>query len=218
MLSRHLTAVVGIIFYTHLINAIPATALVSPDSHPVLYSWSTDPVCTTTAKKADCATAYAEICAHATFTQSTNVTVGDCTALYWYDAGNNIPTAAECTATYEQILATSIGGALGYNNAKHRTNDPLYAVYPADGNANCFKAPGDTSPVLAPNEMPGGGMLSTCPVSTSRRRRALDALERRGDAENGDDDGIVRCMIEEGIWGVECNLVCMATVTASSWM
>ena len=142
--------------------------------------------------------------------------MGDCTAFYWYDAGNTIPKAAECSAAYIKILATSIGGALGYDAAGNRTNDPLYAIYPKDGNANCFKATGDTSPVLAPDAFPGGGTLPTCPVGTSRRRRALAVLEGRD--QGGANDGLVECAIEDGVFGSACTVICLATVTTASWL
>ena len=200
-----------------LSKAVPTASPLSPYTDSVLYSWSTQSICTTTAIEADCTTAYAALCARANLGVSDNTTVGDCTAFYWYDAGNTIPTPAECTAAYTQILATSIGGALGYNAAKHRTNDPLYAIFPKDGNANCFKAVGDTSPVLAPNALPNGGMLATCPSSTSRRRRALAVLEGRDQAADEDYD-VIECGIEEGVGGVGCTAVCLATVTAASWM
>ena len=214
--QHHLTVVAATLSFVYLTNAIPTASPPTPYPDSVLYSWSTEPVCTTTASQTDCTTAYAALCAGLNLGVSANTTVGDCTALYWYDAGNTIPTAAECTAAYQQILATSIGGALGYNAAKNRTNDPLYAIYPKDGNANCFKVAGDTSPVLAMNTLPNGGTLATCPVSTSRRR-ALKMLERRNQAED-EDDGVIECIIEDGAWGLGCTAVCLATVTATSWM
>lgn len=198
------------------INAIPTAPPPSPvDS--VLYSWSTEPECTTTATQNDCTAAYAALCARTNLDVSDNTTVGDCTAFYWYDTRNTIPTAAECTAAYTQILAISIGGALGYNSTKDRTNDPLYAIFPKDGNANCFKATGDTSPVLAVDALPNGGTLATCPVSTSRRRRALDVLEGRDRAEN-EDDGALECVFEDWAWGFTCTGVCLAVVATTSWI
>ena len=218
MLFQHrLTAVAAIISSAHLIHAVPTASSLSLDSSPVLYSWSTEPICRSAARKSDCTTAYTALCAGENLGISNETTVGDCTAFYWYEAGNTIPTGAECTAAYRQILAASTGGALGYNAAKNRTNDPLYAIYPKDGNANCFKAPGDTSPVLAPDAIPGGGTLPTCPVSSSRRRRALATLEGRDQSED-DGDGVIKCGIEDGVWGVSCTFVCLATVTAASWM
>ena len=217
MLSQSVIAVVSIICFTHLIKAIPTANLPSPYPESILYSWSTESVCTTTARKSDCTTAFASLCAREDLGVSGNTTVGDCTALYWYDTANTKPTAAECTAAYTQILTASIGGALGYNASQVRTNDPLYAIYPKDGNANCLKAAGDTSPVLAMNALPGGGTLPTCPVSTSRRRRALELLEGRGQT-NGEDDGVFGCAIEDGVWQLGCTAVCLATVTTASWM
>ena len=225
MFTQHATAVASIVFcfLTHCINATPTTALWPPYPNTVLYTWSTDPQCSTTALKIDCASAYTSLCARgrAAFTMSANVTVGDCTAFYWYDANNTIPSTAQCNAAYERILIASIGGALGYDANQKRTTDPLYAVYPSDGNANCFKAQGDSSPVLAPDALPGGGTLPTCPVSSSRRRRraVLDKLERRQEVGLvGESDGVVGCAIEDGAWAITCTAVCLATVTAASWM
>lgn len=222
--QHHLTLVAATIFSAHLIKAIPTASplslylasSLSPHPNPVQYSWSTEPICKTTARKSDCATAYQALCARPDLGVSDNTTVGDCTAFYWYDTGNTIPQAAECRAAYTKILATSIGGALGYDAAGNRTNEPLYAIYPKDGNANCFKATGDTSPVLAPDALPGGGTLPTCPVGTSRRRRALALLEGRG--QDGANDGSVECVVEDAVWGSACNLVCLATVATTSWL
>ena len=215
MLTQHrLTAIAATIFFAHLTNAVPAAPSLSLFPKPVLYSWSTDPACQTTATKADCATAYEALCARPDLSVSDNTTVGDCTAFYWYDKGNNLPTAAECTAAYSQILTASIGGVSGYNADKNRTNDPLYAIYPKDGNANCFKATGDTSPVLARDVLPGGGKLATCPISSSRRRRALAMLEGRDE----EDDGVVKCIVEDGVWALSCTAVCLATVVTTSWL
>lgn len=212
-----LTALTATISFAHLIEAIPTTSLLFPYADSVLYSWSNQPICTTTVSKDDCTTAYAAICARGNLTTGHNATVGDCTAFYWYDAGNTIPTTAECTAAYTQILATSIGGALGFTAAQNRTNDPLYAVFPRDGNANCFKAAGDTSPVLAANELPNGQTLATCPASTSRRRRALAVLAGRDEAGN-EDVGALECVFEDGVWGLACTGVCFLAVAGTSWM
>ncbi|CAF9934918.1 MAG: hypothetical protein ALECFALPRED_006178 [Alectoria fallacina] len=215
--QHHLTTLAATISFAHLVKAIPTASSLSlyPDS--VLYSWSTEPICTTTTRKIDCTTAYAGLCARVNLGVSGNSTVGDCTAFYWYDSGNTIPTAAECTVAYTEILATSIGGALGYNAVQTRTSDPLYAIYPKNGNANCFKAAGDMSPVLATDALPNGRTLATCPVSSSRQRRAVDVLEGRDQAEN-EDDGVIECAIEDGVWGVACSGVCLVVVVTTSWM
>ena len=216
--TDYLTALAASISLFHLINAIPTVSPLSPPyPDSVLYSWSTESICTTTASLTDCTAAYATLCARANLSISDNTTVGGCTAFYWYDADNTIPTAAQCTAAYTQLLATSIGGALGYNAAEKRTNDPLYAIFPKDGNANCFKAAGDTSPVLAADALPNGKRLATCPVSSSRRRRAPKVLEGRDQAET-EDDGVMECIFEDGVWGFACTGVCLAAVAATSWM
>ena len=106
--QHHLTTLAVTISFAHLIKAIATASSLSPYPDSILYSWSTEPVCTTTARKIDCTAAYAALCARVNLDVSDNSTVGDCTAFYWYDAGNTIPTAAECTAAYTQILATSV--------------------------------------------------------------------------------------------------------------
>ena len=75
------------------------------------------------------------------------------------------------------------------------------------------------SPVLATDALPNGGTLGTCPVSSSRRQRALDVLEGRDQAENEDDRVIeIECAIEDGVWGFACSGVCFAVVVTTSWM
>lgn len=217
LVRHHSTAVAAIIFFAHLIIAIPTASSLSLYSSPVLYSWSTEPVCRTSARTSDCITAYTALCAGENLKISNVTTVGDCTAFYWYDTGNTISTGVDCTAAYKQIIAASTWGALGYNAAKNRTNDPLYAIYPKDGNANCFKAPGDTSPVLALDAIPGGRTLPTCPLSSSRRRHALETLEGRDLIEDESHD-VITCYIEDGVWGVSCTMVCLATVTTAAWI
>lgn len=250
MLTEYrLTALAATISFAHLIDAIPAASLPAgvsasvasvssnPDPDSVLYAWSSDPACVSTACATDCQSAYASICnstmlassdsPHQAF--SANATVGDCTAFYWIDAGAKPSTPAQCAASYTQILAAArqpangcggtIGGALGYNAKGRRTSEPLYAIYPAEGNANCFKAPGDTSKVLAASVLPNGiSTLQTCPDSTSRRR-ALNRLEGRdqaADEQQADDN--VECAIEDGVWGATCTVLCLATVVSTSWM
>ena len=95
---------------------------------------------------------------------------------------------------------------MGYDGNNKRLNQPLYLVTPKSGNGNCLKAPGDTSPVLAMNELPGGQSVSTCPTSSSRRR-AVQKLEGRG----------VKCGMEGGFVVGGCSATCITTVTAAGW-
>lgn len=211
-----------------------ATSQPTQSSGSILHTWSKDPSCASKACTDDCKTAYTAVCASTPAELSTaetpfTQTVGDCTAFYWFDAGNTIPTSAQCSAAFAEILESStpgangcggaVGGALGYNGAGSRTTDPLYAIYPSDGNANCFKAPGDTSPVVAENTFPNGATFpATCPASTSRmaRRRALMELEGRQDSQLDNDD--ISCIVEDLAWQAGCNAVCLATVTTTAWM
>ena len=186
----------------HFATAIPTAPAPSSSSAPVFYNWSTSPLCASNTTKPDCTSAVAAVCANQNLTQSIKKTQGGCTAWYWVDAGNTIPTAAECTASYSQVLASSNAfGAVGYNAAQTRTNDPLYAVYPSNGNGNCFKAMGDTSPVLPMDALPNGNAsLAECGAKTKR------------------DLGVAKCFIEDGAWQIFCNGVCMAQVAATSWL
>ncbi|KAM0795295.1 hypothetical protein BDR22DRAFT_826151 [Usnea florida] len=200
MLSQPVIAVVSIICFSRLIKAIPTSNLPSPYPDSVLYSWSSEPGCATTAKQSDCTTAFTSASFLVCPGRPRRKRQHNCGRLYGLVL----------------ILTASIGGALGYNSSKLRTNDPLYAIYPKDGNANCLKAAGDTSPVLAMNALPGGGTLPTCPVSTSRRRRALEFVERQ-EQTNG-EEAEVGCGIEDIAWSLGCTAVCLATITATSWI
>ncbi|MCJ1337993.1 hypothetical protein MMC09_003277 [Bachmanniomyces sp. S44760] len=211
----------AIICCIHLVIAVPSPAADVPLQPSVLYEWSADPKCTdANTCVTDCKQAFAAICQSKDLSVPTNITVNDCTAFYWIDSGNVVPTSLECTAQYTQIVSAAkpgadgcggtIGGALGYTTSANRTNTPIYALYPTDGNANCFKAPGDSSPVLAPNVLPNGAVLDTCPADSSRRR-ALSRLESR-------DFTTAECFIEDAAWGAACTGVCMATVTSTAWL
>ena len=186
----------------------PAPRIKAPPStaQSVLYTWSDDPACASTTTKASCVAALASICTSGGLDQSMKHAVGGCAVWYWFDAGNTIPTAAECSASYAEILATSNGfGSLGYGADGMRTVEPLYAVYPTGGNGNCFKAPGDTSPVLAMDKLPDGKTsLKQCGGAMTKRD-----LEERG-------AGV--CVIENVGWQAFCNGVCLSTVIATSWL
>ncbi|KAK4697395.1 hypothetical protein P7C71_g680, partial [Lecanoromycetidae sp. Uapishka_2] len=230
MLTEYrLTALTITISLAHLITALPSgvsagsvvrAAPITPDPNSVLYAWSNDPACASTACAADCMIAAATVCNSTNLNQSYDATENACSAFYY--PGSTPPTPAQCTASFTQIVAAAqqpasgcggtIGGALGYDSNGNRTSDPLYAIYPANGNANCFKAPGDTSPVLAPDMLPNSSAaIQTCPDSTSRRR-ALDKLQGRGNA------GDAACALEDGVWGFSCTAICLATVVSTSWI
>ena len=226
--TYYLTLLSTAILSADFVQALPTdvvsstTSNVDPES--VLYVWSDDPQCVSTTCASDCTLAYTKICNQAQLTVSYNATEGECTAFYYPIPEATPPTPDQCTASYKRILTIAdqpasgcggtVGGALGYNSSGERTSNPMYAIYPTNGNANCFKAQGDKSPVLAPNVLPnGGGTLnsSTCPVSTSRRR-TLATLEGRDEPVD-----VTECAVEDGVWGFACNTVCLATVVASSW-
>ena len=219
-----LTALVATLSFTHFTHAFPAlpSTPASPYPNSVLYTWSAEPACANTASQTDCTSAITQICANKDLMQDYDVTVGECTAVYWVDPNDSNPTAATCTAAYTQILDAGIGGALGYDDAGNRTGDPLFVVYPkSEGTGNCFKKTGDTSPVVAANIMPNGQTMGQC---TSTSRRALDVLERRQAStttspnDGSDTDGAEECIIEDGVWSIACSAICLATVLSTSWM
>ena len=220
MLNRRILAALAatISLSNALPNQIPGTAAPGNlDSDSVLYAWkSNDPSCTNNAKIADCKTATLNICAGTDLTKNNASTVGDCTAVYWFDAGNTIPSEATCAAAYAQILAAGVGGALGYNANRNRTSDPLYVVYPkSKGTGNCFKLVDDDAPVVAADVLPNGKTLGDCPTTS---RRALAMLEDRQNAPVDPQAGVKECLVEDFVWGGACSAVCLATVVSTSWL
>jgi len=216
MFTHGTLALVATISLTHLINALPQAAPVASVPYPNsdLYTWSaTDVSCKTTASKSDCQSAFSQICSpNKDFTKDYLVTVGQCTAVFWVDPNNSVPTQDICTAAFTQILNAGIGGSLGYNTAGQRTTDPLYVMYPKNsGTGNCFKKGRDTSAVVAANELPNGNSIhqfGNC--GTSTQKRAPDALEPRS-SSNG-----VSCSVDADKWGQTCSSICLAQVAAPS--
>lgn len=205
------------------ITTIISVSLAAPSSSTytgsILYEWSKHPACASTTTVPDCKEAAALVCASENLTVSSTATVGGCTAWYWYDVRNTVPTRKSCNGAYAHILASGIGGALGYSANGSRTNEPLYAIFPSSGNGNCFKAPGDRSAPLAAGTFANGHTLSTCPSSTSRRRAAqvFDSQEHTS-GHDASKDSQRHCIIEETIWGYSCSATCLATVATTSWM
>ncbi|KAL8952258.1 MAG: hypothetical protein Q9222_001822 [Ikaeria aurantiellina] len=198
----------------------------------VFYSWSNDPACDSKACVADCRAAATAVCdSPPPLSRTLNVTVGGCTALMYYATGNTVPTKESCYSAFTYIndagkpntpdgCGGTVGGALGYDKDGKRTIDPLFALYPKDGNANCFKAPGDTTPPKAPDELPNGDKLpwGTCPNrARSRKRNALQRLEKRIEVPETDPAKTITCGIEDIAWQAACNAVCISWVTATTW-
>lgn len=223
MSSRSAVAALAVFLLPALITALPQITDATSPNPTVFHSWSGDPACNSKACVTDCASAAAAVC-DSPLTSSLNVTVNDCTAFYWYNIGNTVPTKESCYAAYTYIndagakgagpggCGGTVGGALGYDASKKRTKDPLFALYPKDGNGNCFKAPGDTSPPTPKDEFTTGAKLSmdSCPDATARRRRsALQRLEGR------ETEG--ECIIEIAAWNAGCTAVCLEWVTATAW-
>ncbi|KAL9016397.1 MAG: hypothetical protein Q9185_006268 [Variospora sp. 1 TL-2023] len=213
MLLGYSVIALAVLLSTPCTTALPQISDATSANPTVFYRWSSDPACISNASTDDCRVAHTAICNAPSLSTSLNVTSGTCTAFYWYDIGNTIPSSDSCYSAYTYINDAgkpgSVGGALGYNKDGKRTMDPLFALYPPDGNANCFKAPGDDSRPKAMNELPNGAKLplDLCPVATSRRRSNVPTLEKR----------ISKCVIQDMVWQTGCNAVCLSWVTASSW-
>ncbi|KAL9049743.1 MAG: hypothetical protein Q9206_005373 [Seirophora lacunosa] len=183
----------SLLLFTSFISALPQISDATSPNPTVFYRWSSDPACVSNASTDDCRAVATAICNAPSLSTSLNATSGTCTAFYWYDIGNTIPTKDSCYSAYTYINDAgkpgSVGGALGYDKDGNRTMDPLFALYPPDGNANCFKAPGDDSPPTAVDELANGAKLpmDVCPTATSRRRSSVETLEKR----------ISKCLIED---------------------
>jgi len=212
--SGTLAALAATISLTHLTNALPQAAPVAPYPNSDLYTWSaTDASCKATAPPSDCQSAFSQICSpNKDLTKDYEVTVGQCTAVFWVDPNNSVPSQTQCTAAFTQILNAGIGGALGYNTAGVRTTDPLYVLYPKNsGTGNCFKKAGDTSPVVPATTLPNGNSIyqfGTCGTNTPKRSPSLSP---RGTSNNG-----AACSVDASKWGQTCSSLCLAQVTAPS--
>ncbi|KAL8711709.1 MAG: hypothetical protein Q9220_003880 [cf. Caloplaca sp. 1 TL-2023] len=220
-------AILNVFIFSSLVAARPQISDATSPNPTVFYHWSDDPACDSKACRADCRAAATAVCdSAAPLSRTLNVTVGECTALMYYATGNTVPTKESCYSAFTYIndagkpktpdgCGGTVGGALGYDKDGKRTIDPLFALYPKGGNGNCFKAPGDTSPPKAANELTNGDKLpwGSCPnAARLRKRNALQRLERRDD-----EDGIVECVVADAVWQVSCNAVCLEWVTATTW-
>ena len=213
-----LIVLVAMVFVSNTVASAPSTHSTTPSPDSVLYTWSNDPSCQSTATAFDCHTAAAQVCVKNLRT-STSASVRGCTAWYWYDVNNTVPIRDQCTKAFSSILASGIGGALGYDALERRTKDPIYAVFPANGNGNCFKKPEDTSPPLPINEFPNGKILSTCPTSSSKRQDTQLLEDRQSSSANGSvKEAQSDCRIEKRIWGYSCSAICLTSVVTTSWV
>ena len=219
MLGYHILLALTTSFTLSYANAAVERNATNSSSRALSLIWSHDAAqCRTNTCISDCQAASAKLCTSSNLTTFHLETVGDCTAYYWYDAGNSLPNAAQCNAAFGQITGPLskpgssndcpgfVGGASGYDTFQKRTNDPVYIVTPINGNGNCLKLPGDNSSVLDTNELPNGQSLSTCPVSSSRRKRELARRQ-----------GSLRCNLESDFVAGGCSTTCVLSVTASAW-
>jgi len=210
-----LTALAATIYLTHLTNALPQAATAAPYPNSDLYTWSADDTsCKTAAPKSDCQSAFAQICSpNKDLSKHYQVTVGQCTAIFWVDPNNSVPSQTQCTAAFTQIFNAGIGGALGYNSAGARTTDPLYVLYPTNsGTGNCFKKAGDTSAVTPANILPNGNSIyqfGSCD-RPSTQKRALDTRQ------SPNTNTGASCSVDASKWGQTCSSLCLAQVTAPS--
>lgn len=217
--------------------ATAADPIVADKAEPksVMIPWSKDPVqCLPTQSCAnDCAKAYKDLCDKVT---AKNQPVGDpmkldvqrfvsgsCLAYYHLNlAQTNKPFAdsASCQRAFADIVTKSqtpepcghIAGVMGFDASGKRLASPLYALMPAKGNPNCFKAAGDNTPVPAHDQLPDGSTLKTCPVSTSKRRD----LVVRQDAPSGIN--VLKCGAEDAVVLTGCSAVCIMTVMSTAWL
>ena len=219
MFNQYLsTVLVTVVSLSYTVASAPSVYSASPSPEPVLYSWSKDPSCRSTATKSGCQTAAAQVCA-ADLRTSTSASVRGCTAWYWYDVNNTVPIGDQCMKAFSSILASGIGGAVGYDALERRTKDPIYAIFPANGNGNCFKKLEDNSPPLPTNEFPDGKTLSTCPTSSSKRQDTQLLEDRQSSSANGSvEEAQSDCRIEKRIWGYSCSAICLTSVVTTSWV
>ena len=199
-----------------------ATLIASSASNAPVWTWAKDSAnCTTDTCISDCQAATAETCFYSDLKQNNQQTVGDCTAYYWYDAGNTVPSAAQCKASFDHVTGQPsssgvpddcpgyVGGAIGYDASNKRTNDPLY---PGKGNGNCLKAQGDTSPVLALDALLNERTLSaqTYSASKNKSRRAI-IKDKDANAQSS--------MYTVGYFNVRTcySARCVTSATATGW-
>ncbi|KAI9718525.1 MAG: hypothetical protein M1812_003976 [Candelaria pacifica] len=165
------------------------------------------------------------------------VVVKSCLAYYHLgsvSAGKpNAPfaNAAACEQAFANIVTTTSviysdpkidpqkcgrpAGAMGYDEDGARTATPLYALMPANGNPNCFKRIGDTSPITPANQLADGSTLKTCPRSTSKR---TDVAIRDAAADDVSGWNIVKCGTEDILTLTACTATCITSVLATSWI
>ncbi|KAL8686267.1 MAG: hypothetical protein Q9224_005501, partial [Gallowayella concinna] len=200
-----------LLFASPFTAALPQVSDATSANPTVFWPWSSHPDCvsSSTACKADCTTAVKSLCAQNLEEENLIETVGECTAHYMREIGKTIPTYDQCYSAFAYIndagkfgpdgCGGTFGGGLGWDKNDHRTNDPIFAIYPTKGNGNCFKKLGDTSPPLAQDTAPNGAKLSldSCPSATSRRKRnALQTFEKRQSD---------LCLVGDTIWTLGCS-------------
>lgn len=209
-----------------LIAALPQVTDATSPNPTVFWPWSSHPACVSspTACKANCTAAVESLCAKDLKTDNLVETVGECTANYLRQIGNTVPTADQCFSAFAYIndagkpgpngCGGTFGGALGWDKHENRTRDPIFAIYPKGGNANCFKKLGDNGPPLPQDTLRNGKKIpiDSCPSPTARHKRnALRTLEKKAE-----EDGFLECVVEDGVWQVGCNAVCIELVVATA--
>ncbi|KAL8804214.1 MAG: hypothetical protein Q9223_005889 [Gallowayella weberi] len=226
-----MAALVVLLFTSPFTAALPQVSDATSANPTVFWPWSSDPACVSspTACKANCTDAVKSLCAKDLKEENLTETVGECTVHYMREIGNTIPTYDQCYSAFAYIndagkpgpdgCGGTFGGALGWDKNDNRTIDPIFAIYPTNGNGNCFKRLGDTSPPLAQDTLPNGAKIpiGSCPSATGRRRRdALQTFEKKHDIQSRDDN-MIKCFVEDTLWTAGCNVGCvdMAVITGS---
>lgn len=207
--QRSLKTLAAAVAFAHLLNAaylLHANPIAASSPEPWVWR-SESEQCKTRITESNCIQAVAQICDQ-DLKQLQNATRGDCSALYWYDTKTVEPTKYKCYKEFARIIR---GGALGYDADGNRTNSPVYVVTPTNGNGNCLKAPKDSSPVLAPDQLPNNHTLNTtCPVSSSRRKRMSTNLEAKEYKQD-------QCGDHFNLEQLGCTAMCLLSVTTTSW-
>lgn len=194
---------------------------------------------------ADCREAYKTLCAQVTAhdkpkadplkLDAQRVVVKSCLA--YYHLGSNSGTsnkpfgsATACEAAFGEIITETFvddpkndpmrcgrpAGAVGYDANGNRTATPLYALMPSNGNPNCFKQAGDTSPIPDIEKLRDGSMLKTCPRSTSKRTDLAVRQTPASEAPSG--SSLIKCGTEDLLTLTGCTATCIVTVLSTSWL
>ncbi|KAI9696219.1 MAG: hypothetical protein M1836_005772 [Candelina mexicana] len=192
----------------------------------------------------DCAAAYKTLCAQVTANKkprddhlkldAQRVVSKSCLAYYHLGSTSGkshtpFANAAACEAAFAKIVSDTFvndpkndpqkcgrpAGAMGYDATGARTATPLFAIMPANGNPNCFRKAGDTSPIPSQSQLPDGTEFKTCQRSTSKR---TDLAVRDEPIQDVPGLSILKCAAEDVVTLTACSATCVMTVMTTSWL